>query len=358
MNLNSELISGLTVSPDLPILATIEALTRASRKILLVADSEGKLRGTVTDYDIRKAILEHIDFSRPVRDIMAIDPVTASAGTDETAIMAIMERRRVHQLPLLDGAGKAVGIRFIEEFVHLHPRDDERVAVVMAGGLGTRLQPATAHTPKPLLSVGGRPILFILLDQILNEGFSRIYISVNYKSEMIINSIRTISRYQDSVVFVTEQKPMGTAGSLTLLPERPRRPFVVINADLLMNVALSELLRFHRVEANAATVAIKRETYVVPYGVAEISGTRITGLREKPEFSYFLNTGVYALEPDALDDVPADTFLDMTDLVRKLLETGRRVGNFPVHEYWLDIGTPDRYERAQAEYQARFVEKP
>ena len=221
-------------------------------------------------------------------------------------------------------------------------------AVILCGGLGTRLRPMTNEVPKPLLDVNGRPMLFILLDQIIGEGFSKIYVSLFYKSEMIVERVRATPRYRSCVEFIVEPKPLGTAGSLSLLPSRPTQPFLVINADLLIEAPLREMLQFHHREGNIITVALKRETLVVPYGVADVSGGRIVGLREKPEFVMDVNTGVYIASPEALDHLQPGTRLDMPDLVNRLLAAREHVGSFPVHEFWLDVGTREHYDRANS----------
>ncbi len=346
-----DILPKITIGPALPIRDAIEILNRGGNQIVLIADpATQKLEGIVTDYDMRQAILRHLDLSRPISEIMHVDPIVGPAGLGEAGIRAILRARRVDQLPLVDEAGRVVDIIFDETFVNLGALTAATIAVVMAGGLGVRLQPLTATTPKPLLQVGDQPILFSLIDQILFEGFGRVYVTVNYKSDMIVDAIGGKPEYRERVRFIAEKKPLGTAGSLSLLPERPEHPFIVLNADLLTNLSLKAMLRLHGRDRNAVTVAIKRETTVIPYGVAELEGSRITAIREKPNHSYFINTGVYVVEPDVLDVIPPDTVMDMPDVVARTIAKGGRVGSFPVHEYWLDIGNHEHYARAQEDY--------
>lgn len=349
------LIESLKLPPDASVLAAIELLTQGAHKIVLITDGADMLLGIVTDYDIRKAILDHVAFERPVREVMNTSPVTLPAERGEAEILAHMEKSCCNQMPLLDPAGRVVDIRFIDEFLHFRSDRPDNIVVVMAGGLGTRLRPMTEQVPKPLLTVGGRPLLFILLDQILTEGFDRVFVSLNYKSEMIIKAIRDVPKYADRVDFLMEGDTMlGTAGSLSLLPERPESPFLVINGDLLTNVSLKDMLRFHGGEGNVVTMAVRHEHHKVAYGVVDLDGTQVTGLREKPVISYYFNTGIYVVEPSVLDRVPTDQAWNMTDMVEDALKLDQRVGAFPVHEFWIDIGTPDQYERAQTEYEAVF----
>lgn len=346
-----DILPRITIGPALPIREAVQVLNRSGHQIVLIVDpTTQRLVGIVTDYDVRQAILCHIDLSRPISEIMHVDPIIGSATMREDEARALLRSRRIDQLPLVDEAGRVVDIVFDDSFTNLSALTASMVAVVMAGGLGARLHPLTTTTPKPLLHVGDQPILFSLLDQILFEGFGRIYVTVNYKSDMIVDAIRGKAEYRDRVRFVAEEKALGTAGSLSLLPERPKHPFIVLNADLLTNLSLKAMLRLHGRDRNAVTVAIKRETTVIPYGVAELEGSRITAIREKPNHSYFINTGVYVVEPAVLDVIPPDTVMDMPDVVARIIAQGGRVGSFPVHEYWLDIGNHEHYARAQEDY--------
>jgi dTDP-glucose pyrophosphorylase len=353
--MNPDFLRSLIVPPGLPAIEAVARMTRTAKRIILVADSDDILQGIVTDYDVRMAILARTDLSCPVRDIMNARPITATIGLDEQAYFAILEDKSCHYIPIVDAVGKIVGVRFREEFLHFVEDHPGNLVVVMAGGLGTRLRPMTEAVPKPLLTVGGRPILFILLDQILSENFDHIYVSVHYKSEMIVKAIRDVPKYRERVRFVTEPAALGTAGALALLPELPRAPFAVVNADLLTNLSLSEMLRFHTTHGNDVTMALKTVTHTIPYGVADVVDGRVVGLREKPQYVFQLNTGAYVVSPAVLDHVPSGQPWNMTDLVSDMLTRGGQVGSFPVHEYWLDIGTPDQYERAQVEYEANFT---
>ncbi len=347
-------LDDICVAPDVSLMDAIKALTAAARKIILVVDVERHLLGVVTDYDVRNAILNHVGFDEPVSAIMKKKPIVASSDATEAEIVANLKKERVAQLPITDKDGTLVDIRFIEDYQHIEEHHSERVAVIMAGGLGTRLRPATEQVPKPLLEVDGQPILFILIDQLLNERFDKIYVTLNYLSEMIIASINAVPRFREKVEFVIESEAQGTAGSLTLLPDRPESPFLVINGDLVTNVSLQDMLSHHHAEGNAVTLATKRHSYDLPYGIADIEGTRILKLREKPSFNYFINTGVYVVEPSVLDRLPDGKPIDMTDVVQDLLDADERVGSFAVHEYWIDIGTHDKYEQAQKDYPIHF----
>jgi dTDP-glucose pyrophosphorylase len=348
MNERRRIVEEITARPDASIRAAIEQLSRTERRILLVCDGFGALLGTITDYDIRRSILAGYDLDAPAREVMASQPVTLSATLSEMQIEAFLRRHRVHSVPVVDAKRRVVDIRFMHDLVAADA-PEERVALVMAGGFGRRLKPYTDDLPKPMLTVGGRPMLFIILDQIIAEGFTHIYVSVFYKSDMIVQAINQVERYRDFVTFVHEREPLGTAGALSLLPQRPTRPLLVINGDLVTQVPLQEMCRYHERERNAITIATKLEHYIVPYGVIETNSTRVTGIREKPKLEFTVSIGAYMLEPTVLARIAHGERLDMPDLIDRVLHTGDAVGAFPVHEYWLDVGTPEQYVRANSE---------
>lgn len=341
----------LAVGLDATILDAVTVLNDGHRRIALVVAEDGTLAGVVTDSNLRHAILKRIDFNAPVSEIMVTDPVTVGPDASAEDVLELMRSTTLYQIPVVDADRRLLDIHLLES---LNAQRPERVAVVMAGGLGMRLRPLTDNLPKPLLEIGGKPILFILLDQLLSQGFTRIWVTVNYLREKIAEAVAAEPRYKNVVHLVHEEERMGTAGALTLLPERPRNHFLVVNADLLTKVPMGELLRFHHMERNQLTIALKEERFTVPYGVAALEGTRVLRMDEKPSMTFFLNTGVYAVAPEVLDRIPAGQFYDMPDVVNSLLKDSKRVGCFPVHEYWLDIGLPSQLERAGTDYDRHF----
>jgi dTDP-glucose pyrophosphorylase len=349
-----EALRPLAIAPEVPIIEAVEVLNRAHKRIVLVVDGDARLLGVITDSNIRHAVLDRIDFKRPAADIMVRNPVTVSDAIGEEQVLAIMGQTQIYQIPVLDAAGRICAVHFIDELLRRRGKAEKRVAVVMAGGMGQRLRPLTETTPKPLLEIGGRPILFIVLDHLIASGFDRIFITVNYLADRIRHSVASAGRYRDAVEFIEEDKPLGTAGALALLPERPTAPFLVANADLLMRVAVDEMMRFHEHEKNAITVALKEERYAIPYGVAKLEGTRILGIEEKPEMAFFINAGLYVLDPSVLELIPKGRQFHMTDVVAAAQGKGLRVGCFPVHEYWQDIGFPAQLEQARQDYDALF----
>lgn len=340
----------ILIAPETPIERALAVLNDAHRRIVMVVDADRRLLGVATDSNFRRAMLERLDFSRPVADIMTRAPITATSDMTSSQVLHLMERSHCHELPVLDGNGVVQGLVSIEELLSRRRQVGPRVAVVMAGGKGERLRPITESIPKPLVEVGGRPILFTILDQLMAAEFDIVYLAVNYMAEAIERAVAAQPAYAGLIRYLREESRLGTAGALSLLPEPPPGPFMVMNGDLLTNINYAEMLRFHGHEQNALTVALREEKVRIPYGVAQLEGTRIVALREKPEYTHFVNTGVYVAEPSALALLRHGAHADMTTLIDRAIAAGQRVGCFPVHEYWLDIGVPSQLKQAEKDF--------
>ena len=345
----------LMIPPDIAILDAVARLETSHKRLLLVTAPDRRLLGVLSDSDVRRALLNQVDLQRPVADIMMKTPVTVGPDDPEELMRQIVRDTKIYQVPVVDGDGRVLDVRFVEDLLAPHDARPERVAVVMAGGEGRRLRPLTEDLPKPLLTVGDKPVLFTIIDQLLAADVDRIYITLNYKRHMIRNAVTSVRPYRARVSFIEEEQQLGTAGSLSLLPETPTGPFVVINGDVLTRVAIGEMIRFHELEANAVTVAVKEHKLTIPYGVIDVEGTRVVGLKEKPGLTHFLNTGVYVLDPGMLAHVEPDMPRDMTDLMDAALRTDQRVGCFPVHEYWVDIGGHNDLQQARMDYWGTFA---
>jgi NDP-sugar pyrophosphorylase family protein len=228
------------------------------------------------------------------------------------------------------------------------------VVVIMAGGLGTRLTPITDEKSKPMVHVGPRPILETILDNCREHGFKNFYLSVNYKADMVKDYFGDGSRWDVSIRYLEESQRLGTAGPLSLLPKRPVKPFLVMNGDLLTKINLRQLLDFHAEHTAKATICVREYDFQVPYGVVRIKDHYVLSVDEKPVHRFFVNAGIYALDPDTLDLIPSDTLFDMTSLFQRLIEKSYQTAAFPIREYWLDIGRLNDLERAQVDYDGLF----
>ncbi|WP_373018331.1 nucleotidyltransferase family protein [Thiomicrorhabdus sp.] len=337
--------------------ATIkEALTvldREALQIVLVVDSNDVLLGTLTDGDVRRALLRGEGLDGSVTAALNPNPTVGLQSQTETAWKRKMLEKSIRHLPIVDEDKKIVGLYYDKKEVvkRLNP------VVLMLGGLGTRLRPLTESVPKPMLRVGDRPILETIVTHIAEQGFVNFYFCINYLGEQIRSYFGDGSQWGVNIEYVEEDERMGTAGALSLLPEKPDLPFVVMNGDLLTKVDLTALLDFHTEHNNITTACVREYAQQVPYGVVDIQGTRVTQMVEKPVYRYFVNAGIYALSPEAMDKVPEQAFYDMPTLIEEVLSEKGNVGGFPITEYWMDIGQMPDFEQAQADYEIHFQKR-
>jgi NDP-sugar pyrophosphorylase family protein len=227
----------------------------------------------------------------------------------------------------------------------------------MAGGRGSRLGALTEECPKPMLRIGGRPILETILLNLAEYGISRVYLAVNYRAGMIEDYFGDGSRIGMSIEYLRERERLGTAGALSLLPTRPRETFVVMNGDVLTKVNVNHLLEFHRRLSAVATMCVRQHDFQMPFGVVSVNGESVLAIEEKPIRRDFVNAGLYAIEPIALNSVAAGTYLDMPTLLNGLIAAGHRTAAFPVSEYWLDVGQHSDFERANGDFPSEFAHR-
>lgn len=339
---------------DTPIIEAIQRIDSSSLQIALVVDGDLHLLGTVTDGDVRRGILKRIPLDRPVREIMNRSPIVAAPDESPETVLARLKQHLLHQIPVVDVEGRLTGLETIDHMLEMGTRDNW--VVLMAGGQGARLRPLTEAIPKPLVQIGSKPVLETILESFIEHGFRRFYLSVNYKAEKIKECFGEGSRWGVEIRYLCEEAPMGTAGALSLLPERPSECFIVMNADLLTTVDFNQLLRFHNEHDAQATMCVREYQTRIPYGVVSVDQHRFVAIEEKPLQRYFVNAGIYALEPSVLDVIDGHESLDMTDLFARVAETVGDVVVFPIREYWIDIGQREDLERAQTDYDAHFSE--
>lgn len=341
-------LQNIFISPDASILQALQSIEKGSLQIALVVDDKGFLHGTVTDGDIRRGILRGEHLSAPVSTVLNPNPITAHSNDTQDNILGKMKLKQLRQIPIVDDNGRVIRLELLDRIINTQKRDNW--VVLMAGGLGSRLGPLTQDCPKPLLKVNNKPILEIILENFITSGFHRFYISVNYKAEMIINYFGDGSRWGVEIRYIHEKERMGTAGSLSLIEELPTEALLVINGDLLTKVNFQQLLD-HHIDINAlATMCVRDYEFQVPYGVIKVENQRLVSIEEKPIQRYFINGGIYVIDPKALRYIPPNTFFDMPSLFEKLIKYDVETSIFPIREYWIDIGRLDDFERANGEY--------
>lgn len=339
------------IGPETPAIDAVRLIDSTRMQIALVVDPAGRLVGTVTDGDVRRALIAGTTLSSPVREIMFRNPTTAPPEADREALLGIMQTKVLRQIPIVDAHGVVVGL---ESMMDLLAREELPNAVVlMAGGRGQRLRPLTDLCPKPLLRIGDKPILEIILENFVSQGFRRFFISINYLAEKVVEHFGDGSRFGVSITYLREDQPMGTAGALTLLPQMDL-PFLVMNGDLLTKVNFAHLLEFHAAQQAVATMCVRPYTSQIPYGVVHVDEHKLVRIEEKPTQTVFVNAGIYALSPQALSRIPKGQAFDMPALFEALMAEQAATLAFPVREYWIDIGRVGDYEQAQTDYSRHF----
>ncbi len=345
-------LKALTVSPTASLREAIEAIDRSGRQIALVVDDGGRLVATVTDGDVRRGILRGVDIDGPVDQVMHLSPTTITEGAPDAETRRLIRERKLHHVPVLDDAGRLVDLATVEDLFGVTPNDTR--VVLMAGGLGTRLRPLTETVPKPMLPVGGKPILEQIIGLFADQGFWRISISVNYRADMVREHFGTGEGLGVKIDYIEEEQRMGTAGALSLLPEKPDAPFIVMNGDVLVALEFPDLLAYHRDKAATGTLVVREYEQQVPYGVVRSQDGLMTGIEEKPVERYYVNAGIYVLSPEALDRLTPGEPLDMPDLLSALTADGKNVGVYPLRDYWRDIGRLADLEAARSEFDSVF----
>ena len=336
------------VDPDASLEEAIAIMDRSALRIAIVVDADCRLLGTLTDGDVRRALLRHLPLDTPVREVMCGNPQTARRDWSRERILAVMESRQLIQLPVVDAEGRVVGLETLHAL--LEAKHVDNPVFLMAGGFGTRLHPLTSDCPKPLLRIGDKPILELILESLVAAGFSRFFISTHYLPEMIRDHFGDGSRWGVSIRYVHEDVPLGTGGALGLLPrDEIDLPMFMMNGDLLTTINYRGLLDFHDEHGGIATMGVRAYEYQVPYGVVQSDGHRIQSMVEKPVHKFFINAGIYVLSPDLVRSVEPNTRIDMPTLLERQIASGHDVTMFPVHEYWLDIGRMEDFKRAQTE---------
>ncbi len=335
----------LVTSPRASLREALEAITKNGRQAVLVVEADGRLAGMVTDGDVRRAILRGVPLDGAVADIMNPTPVTAGPGPGRAAAVEFMLARGIRHLPIVDAGRRLVDVLFLEE--QIAPPPLPVPAVIMAGGEGRRLRPLTEATPKPLIAVGGKPLIEIMIERLRRAGIGDITIAVHHKADMIRERLGDGSRLGVRIDYAIEPKPLGTMGALTLLRGRLDGPFFVVNADILTKCDFRAMWDFHRGQHNAAmTVGVSIHQVDIPYGEFTLHDGRVTRVEEKPRKEFPVNAGIYLLDPGAIELIPEGEYFDATDMIRTLVDRGRVVAAHLIREYWLDVGRVHDLEKA------------
>jgi dTDP-glucose pyrophosphorylase len=345
-------LASTLIDPGATITEAVQRLDVAGTGALLLGDSSGRLYGLLTDGDVRRALLRGVSFGLPCSSIATPDPVCVQEGTLGPEALRVMNESEVNHLPVVDAAGNLTGLLLRRDLV----REDTVAisAVIMAGGFGSRLRPLTDQIPKPMLPVGDRPLLERTIARLRDSGIRTVNVTTHHLADQIKSHFGDGEAMGVDIHYVSEERPLGTCGGLRLVEEL-KEPVLVINGDILTGVNFGDLVGFHRKVGADATVCVRKYEVQVPYGVVEVDGTWLRGVKEKPSVGFFVNAGIYLLEPTVQRFIPEGERFDMTDLIARLLAEGRPVATFPIVEYWLDVGQPADYAQAQRDVETSRI---
>ena len=349
-----ESLARFCIPPTATIRDAIACIDKNGEGIAVAVDQLGRLIATITDGDIRRAILRGTDLTQPITTLLehrlpnaGPGPIEAFEGTSDFDLLRTMNEHGIRHIPIVNKEWRVVDLALLSQLAKSY--ELPLTAVVMAGGFGTRLRPMTEDTPKPMLPVGDKPLLEHIIGQLRAAGIQEVTVTTHYKSDVIAKHFGDGRGFGVKVNYLEEDQPLGTAGAVGLMKETDG-PLLVMNGDVLTRVDFRAMLDFHREHRAELTTAVKEFRFQVPYGVVTFDGVNVTGIKEKPVDRHFVNAGMYLLSPLACQMVPKGKPFDMPDLVARLLSQGLRVVGFPLHEYWLDIGKIEDYQRAQADW--------
>lgn len=342
----------ILIPPETEIQKTIEMIDKNGMQIAFVIDDKQRLLGTVTDGDIRRGLLKGISLSHSIKEIMNQRPVTIPVMKNKKSVLQILKINKLRQLPVVDDTGVVIGIERLDELIE--PEKNDYWVVIMAGGMGKRLSPLTDHCPKPMLNIGGKPILETMILNLMDQGFRRFFVSVHYKADQIKGYFGDGTKWGVEIRYIQEEVMLGTAGALSLLPVKTNKPILVMNGDILTKLSMDQMIAFHESHQAHATVAVRTYDYQVPYGVIKTSRGRLIGFEEKPVYTSLVNAGIYTINPEVIERIPKNTCYDMDQLLKKMLLDEEPLSVFPIREYWIDIGTMKEFNRAVEEYNEVF----
>ena len=343
----------ICIEPSSTIKNTMKVISAGSLKIALVVDNNNNFLGTISDGDIRrKGLLEGKSLDDSIIGIYNSNATIANIGVQKQELFDLCIKNQISQIPIIDENNKVVDLFFLNDvFVK---KQYENTVVLMAGGQGLRLMPLTKNIPKPMLKVGNNPILHTIIEGFSKHGFTNFIICLGYKSDVIKDYFKDGEALGVNIDYVTDDKPMGTAGALSLLKRKFNEPLLVMNGDILTNIDFEELLDFHNSNNAKATMCVREYDIEVPYGVVTTNDQNIISIEEKPIHSFFVNSGIYVLDSNFIDLIPNNEFFDMPMLFQKLIDKNEKVVSFRIKEYWKDVGHHSEYEQAISEYGSIF----
>ena len=318
----------------------------------LVINEKNELVGTITDGDIRRAILRGSGINERIEGTYFKDFKFVTKEHSKKKAKEYMLSNKIRQVPVIDKDKKLTDLYFLDDILSYDKK--ENYVFILAGGLGTRLRPLTETVPKPMLRVGDKPILELILEQFKEYGFRNFIISLNYKGSIIEEYFKDGKEFDVNIEYIRETKKLGTAGSIALVKEKLTKPFIVINGDILTGIDFDKFLNHHIENDFNITVGVRNYEINVPYGVLVTDNMIIESLEEKPTYKFNINGGVYALNPEIIKYIQEEEVYNMTDLIEDAMDNHQRSGIYEIIEYWTDIGQIEDYKQANRDIHKFF----
>lgn len=333
----------IIVNKDTALSQCIKKLDDGGKQILLVVDFDRHLCGILTDGDLRRFILNKGSLDVTISQVMNKNYVTLKENEREKAFDLLKNTAFIH-VPIIDGNGSIVDLILSYDFIRNKEQNKEYPVVIMAGGKGTRLCPVTKIIPKPLIPVGDKTMIEVIIDNFKDNGFNYFYIILNYKKEMI-KSYFAETQMNHGITVVDEDEYMGTIGGLSLLKGKIQKTFILSNCDILAKSNYDSILNWHQEHKADLTILGLRKKLDVPYGVIEVNSDNfVINLTEKPNYNFIISTGIYVIEPSLLELIPENTFYEMDTFIETLLKNGRKVTCYPIEDGWFDLGHFEEYK--------------
>jgi len=349
--------NNIIVPPNIPIKAALKKMDEMGEKTLFVADRQTRLLGAVTDGDIRRWILKGASLNRDLSCVMNPRPLAFTENYSKDEARNSMVSLGIECIPIVDEQKRILSVIRWHDLFDKQFRKKKSLGlpvVIMAGGSGSRLSPFTNILPKPLIPIGEKPIIELIMDRFMFFGCKDIYLSVHYRSN-ILKAYFKDNVHNYNIKYVDEEKPLGTIGSLHMLRDKIKTTFILSNCDILIDADYSDIVQAHRDSKNDITLIVSLKHYTIPYGICEIkNGGMLKNIQEKPEYDFLVNTGSYILEPSVLKDIPVNKCYHATDLINSYIKKKKRLGVYPVSDKsWLDVGQWEEYQKSLRHFEAK-----
>ena len=348
-------MKNLLIKPNSKIKSALEQMSGTGEKCLVVVDKKNKLLGTISDGDIRKAILNGKINKDKINEYYQKRPTFLKKESYSlNQAKNIFLKKRIDVIPIVERSKKVIDVITFENIFKkkkssIHSKSFSKTVIIMAGGKGTRLEPFTNVLPKPLVPINEKPVIEHIIEKFTENKVSNFFITSNYKSK-IIKAYFLEMKPKFKLSFIDEPKPLGTAGGLSLLVGKIKKPFIVTNCDTIININFDDLMHFHISNNNDATLVVSSKEHIIPYGTCKLTKKGyLQKIIEKPKFDFFVNVGLYVLNPNLIKLIPKNKAYDMTDLIKLIKTKKKQVGVYPIDdESWIDVGQWSEYRKAVA----------